>query len=104
MGIWYDQYLKKRKISLEIVVLGCWGEVAHMCPLRLRHNTYLVLGVTRAHMGESLLKLSITDLNAYCIFVKSVYYKVLIFCLCGSFGGNIVFILNTLRYNYNTSK
>ena len=42
------------------------------------------------HWGcQLLLKLTITELYAYCIFVEYLCYKVLIFCLCGFFGGNL---------------
>ena len=41
---------------------------------------------------QSPLKLYITDLYAYCIFVESLCYKVLIFCFSGPFGRNILFI------------
>ena len=50
-----------------------------------------------------VLKLYITDLYAYCIFLEYLSYKVLIFCLCGSFGGNSLLILTTLPYNSNSA-
>ena len=43
---------------------------------------------------QVLLKLYITDLYAYCIFTEPLGYKVLIFCLCGSFGGNSLLIID----------
>ena len=43
---------------------------------------------------QLLLKLDITDLYAYCIFVEYLCYKVLILCLCGLFGGNILFLID----------
>ena len=84
MGILYAQNYIKKKTLLEIAMLGCWGEVACVYPSRLFPNPYLISGVTRTHVGQSLLKLSITDLYAYRIFVESLRYKVLIFCLCRS--------------------
>ena len=59
--------------------------------------------VLLAHVGQLLLKISTTDMYAYCIFVESLRYKVLIFCLCGSFGGNSLLILTTLSYNLNSA-
>ena len=81
---WYlvRSSLKKKETILEIIVLGCLGEVSHMYPSRLRPNPYLISGVTRAHVGHFFLKISITDLYSYCIFVEYLRYKVLIFCLC----------------------
>ena len=52
---------------------------------------------------QLLLKLSITDLYAYCIFFESLRYKVLIFCLCGSLGGNSLLMLTTFSYNINSA-
>ena len=54
-----------------------------------------------AHVGQFLLKLPITDLDEYCIFIEYLRYKVLIFCLCELFGGNILLILIHLPYNSN---
>ena len=56
-----------------------------------------------AHTGKLLLKLSITDMYEYCIFVEFLHYKVLIFCLCGLFGGNSLLILTNLPYNSNSA-
>ena len=90
--------------DINCVVLGCWDEVAHVYPLQLRPNTYLISGVTRAHRGgQSLLKLSIIDFYVYFIFVEYLHYKVLILYLCGLFGGNSLLILTTLLYNYNSA-
>ena len=96
--------LRLKKTLLEILVLGCWGEFARVYPSWLCPNTYLISGVTRSHVGKSLLKISITDLYAYCIFVEYLRYKVLIYFLCGSFGRNSVLIWTYLPYhsNYNT--
>ena len=55
------------------------------------------------HMGQFLFKLSIADLYAHCIFVKSLRYKVLIFRFCGLFGGNRLLIWTTLRDNSNSA-
>ena len=52
-----------------------------------------------AHVGQLLLTISITDLYEYCIFFEYLCYKVLIFCLCRSFGGNSLLIWTTLPYN-----
>ena len=52
---------------------------------------------------QLLLKLAITDLYAYFIFVESLHYKVLIFWLCRLFGGNSLLILTTLPYKCNPS-
>ena len=73
--------LKKKKTLLEILLLGCWGEVARTYPSRMNPNLYLILGVTWEHVGQLLLKLSITGLYAYYIFVEYLRYKVLIFCV-----------------------
>ena len=54
-------------------------------------------------MGQSLIKVSITDLYAYCIFVEFLGYKLLIFCFCILFGGNSLLILSTLTYNSNSA-
>ena len=89
--------LKKNLTIIYVVLLGCWGEVICMYPLRLRPNTYLILGVTMAHMGQLLLKRSITDFYVYCIFVEYLRYKVLIIYSCGSSGGNSLLILTTLE-------
>ena len=51
------------------------------------------------HMGKFLLKLSICDTYVHCAFVGFLCYKVLIFCLCGLFGGNSSLILTTFPYN-----
>ena len=74
--------INKNKNLLEIGVLDCWGGVVVMYPSRMRPNPYLILLVTRSHVGKSLLKLFITDLYAYWIFVEYLRYNVLIFCLC----------------------
>ena len=50
-----------------------------------------------------MLEISITDLYAYCILFEYLFYKVLIFCLCGLFGGNSLLIWTTLPYNYNSA-
>ena len=55
------------------------------------------------HVGQFLLKLSITNIYAYCISVEYVHYKVLVFCLCRLFGGNNLLIWTTLQYNYNSA-
>ena len=52
---------------------------------------------------QILLIVVITDLYAHLIFVESLRYKVLIFCLCGSFGKNSLLILTTLSYNINSA-
>ena len=52
---------------------------------------------------QLLLKFYITDLYEYCIFVEYLYYKVLMFCLYGSFGVNILLVLTTLPYNSNSN-
>ena len=59
--------------------------------------------VMSAHVGKILLKLSITDMYAYCIFVEPLRYKVLIFCLYGLFGRNSLLMLTTLPYNPNSA-
>ena len=59
--------------------------------------------VLLAHVGQLLLKISMTDMYAYCIFFESLRYKVLIFCLCGSFSRNNLLILTTLPYNSNSA-
>ena len=48
--------------------------------------------VLLSHMGKFLMKLSTTDIYAYCIFVEYLRYKVLIFCLYGLFVGNSLLI------------
>ena len=58
--------------------------------------------VLLSHEGKLLLKLSITDMYAYWIFVEYLRYKVLTFCLCGLFGRNRLLIWTTLPYNYNS--
>ena len=66
MGIWYDQDLEKNSLrNSSVGMLLCWGEVAQMHPSLLRPNPYIILGVARAHIGQLLLKLSITDFYTY---------------------------------------
>ena len=43
---------------------------------------------------QLLLKLYITDLYEFCIFVGSFSYKVLILCLCELFGGNSLLLID----------
>ena len=59
--------------------------------------------VLLAHMGNYLLKISITYFSAYFIFVESLRYKDQMFFLCGSFGGKRLLVLTTLPYNFNSS-
>ena len=59
--------------------------------------------VLSEHVGKFLLKLSITDIFVYCIFVDSLRYKVLIFCLCGLFSRYGLLVLTTLTYNSNST-
>ena len=55
------------------------------------------------HVGKLLLKISIDDMYVYYLFVESLHYKALIFCLCGLFYGNSLLIWTTLRYNPNSA-
>ena len=52
---------------------------------------------------QLLLKIAITDLYAYYIFVEYLRYRVLKFCFWGSFGGNSLLILSSLSYNIYSS-
>ena len=56
-----------------------------------------------AHMRKFLLKMSITDFYVDFIFVEYLSDKVLIFCLCGSFGGNSLLIWTNLTYDSNSA-
>ena len=62
----------KKETILDIVLLGCWGEVSCMYPLQMRPNPYVISGVTRAHVGQSLPKIYITNLYMYFIFFESL--------------------------------
>ena len=59
--------------------------------------------VLSAQVVKLLLKISITDLFAYCIFIGYLSYKFLIFCVCWLFGVNILSIWTTLPYYSNSA-
>ena len=69
-------------------------------------NSLLVLTTTNSAVQwgcQFLLKLSITEFYAYCIFIESLCYKVIVYWLCGWFGGNSLLVLTTLPYNSNSA-
>ena len=57
--------------------------------------------VLLSHIGQYLVKLSITGFNLYLILFEYLRYKVFIYFLCRLFGGNIFLMLTTLYYNSN---
>ena len=96
--------------------------IAYLFNLYINRSCYFVCAVYLAEMAyfylllfhiittppykwgcQLLLKLFITNFYAYFIFVESLRYKVLIFCLCWSFGRNGFFIFTNLPYNSNSA-
>ena len=94
--IMFIQYLNIWILVYITTTISLWNHMSQF------NNTVRPV-VLLAHVEQLSLKLSITDLYAYLISVEYLCYKVFIYFLCESFGGNRLFILTTFPYNYNSS-
>ena len=88
---------------LNFAILVYIPTIISLCKHMTQFKNTLRTVVLLEHAGQLLLKIFITDMYAYRIFVESLRYKVLIYFLCGLFGRNNLLILTNLPYNSNLS-